>query len=248
MMHPLAERTVIVTGGTGTLGMAIAEAAVGAGAHVVVSARDENRGTTFAHTLGERARFVRHEAGDEASWAALVESCLAWSGRLDGLFNNVGGTGGMLDLAAVSPEEFAAIWDLNVCTTLLGMKHGYRAMRGTGGAIVNIGSIAGTYVNPMACGYCASKAAIPAITRGAAAEFASGKVRVNALHPGVISSAMTEENFARKGNKDAYLSMVPLRRLADPAEIARLAIYLISDAANGITGSNIVADGGRTIF
>jgi len=107
---------------------------------------------------------------------------------------------------------------------------------------------ASLYVHPMACAYCSSKAVLPALSRGASVEFASSNVRGNSIYPGIISSEMAERDFERKGNKEAFLAAVPMRRMGEASEIATLALFFLSDRARAITGADFVADGGKTIL
>jgi len=139
----LTGRTILVTGGTTGIGLAMATALYDAVANLVITALNAARGTEAQLELGDRAMFIAQDAIQESGWDRVIGGLDARFGWLDGVINNVGGSGMMANIAYVSPETFTRICDLNIRATLLGMQKGYRAMKGNpdGGAIVNIASI-----------------------------------------------------------------------------------------------------------
>ena len=240
-------KVALVTGGGGDggsgLGAAIAEALVAAGASVVVT----DVRTSAAEGVAARIRAAGGDAlalaldvTDDAAWSAAVAASVSARGALDVLVSSAG-------VAAfdVGPFDLDA-WDHVVTTNMrgafLGMRHAIPVMvEGGGGAVVNITSSAGSVgVRGMHMAYGASKAAIRQMTRSAAAEFGHAGVRVNALAPGMLRGRHRDRGRA------APPAGIPLGRLGHPAEIARAAVFLLSDATY-VTGAELVADGGYLV-
>lgn len=245
-------KVVIVTGAGGAIGRAAALEFAAEGARVVAS--DIVRDT--AHETAEMIRGAGGEAiavaGDvsvDADVAALVSEAVARFGGLDCAFNNAGIT---------HPEDskwdeavFRRILDVNLVSQMLCMKHEIPEMRKRGkGAIVNMSSIMGVIAQrePIMHGYTASKHAVIGLTKAAALQYAGDNIRVNALCPGVTRSAMVEAAMAMSPEiRRALENYAPLRGVAEPAEIANVAVWLCSDKSSFVTGHALVADGGYTI-
>jgi NAD(P)-dependent dehydrogenase (short-subunit alcohol dehydrogenase family) len=154
----------------------------------------------------------------------------------------------MVPFAGVTPESYSAVFDTNVLGTLLGIKHALRVMEPQGsGAIVNVSSIYGQKGLPLTAPYVASKHAIIGLTRAAALEGAPYGVRVNAVAPGPVQTAMLDRvTGGDEAAKAAFLSTVPLGRAGDPGEIADAIVFIASPEAGFVTGQAIFLDGGIT--
>jgi 3alpha(or 20beta)-hydroxysteroid dehydrogenase len=262
-VYELTERKALVTGGARGLGAGMASALAKAGASVVVADILDDLGKQTAEELratGATAAFVHLDVTDEASWEAAVTQTVAELGGLDILVNNAGIeiTGLVAD---INPDDVRRMLDVNVVGTMLGVKHAFRAMRpggaaGSGGAVVNIASVAATIAFPSIAGYSATKSAVDRLTRVAAAE--SGKlgygVRVNCVYPGLVP---TEMGIGLAGDmvkvglvpsvEDAVNlvnSLTPMGRLGTVEDIADVVVFLASDAARYITGTGVAIDGG----
>jgi NAD(P)-dependent dehydrogenase (short-subunit alcohol dehydrogenase family) len=240
----LTNKTALVTGATSGIGRATALELARNGATVIVSGRDAARGAETVAAIeaeGGRARFVAADLGDLESVAHLAEQA---SGA-DILINNAG-TFAFLPTTEQDIASFEATFDINVrgpffLTAALAPK---MAARG-GGSIVNVTTMAAAFGMAGAGVYGASKAAVVALTRTWAAEFAAGNVRVNAVSPGPTRTEGTTEVMGPDGIA-AVGSTVPLNRPAAAEEIARVVAFAASPDASYVTGAIIAADGGRT--
>jgi len=239
---------VLITGALAGIGRATAEAFAREGYRVVVSGRRDADGQALADELravGAEAEFIRADVRREDEVKALVDGAVARFGRLDVAVNNAGTEGQAGPLVEHTPEKYAATFDTNVLGVLNGLKHELRVMQAQGaGAIVNVSSIVGRLGFAGAGTYVASKYAVEGLTKVAALEAAPFKVRVNAVAPGPIATPMLER-FGGEDFKDAVASTLPLKRLGDPAEVAKAIVFLASPAASFITGESLAVDGGR---
>jgi NAD(P)-dependent dehydrogenase (short-subunit alcohol dehydrogenase family) len=262
-VYDLAGRRALVTGGARGLGAGMAEALARAGASVVIGDIQEDTGKATADAIGASgatAAFVPLDVTDDASWEAAVSATISELGGLDIVVNNAGVeiSGLVVDL---DPEEVRRMLEVNVLGTALGIKHAFRAMRpggpsGGGGAVVNISSVAATIPFPGIAGYAATKSAVDRLTRVAALE--SGKlgygVRVNCVYPGLVPTEMgakLAQDMAALGlwpSAEAavgdVISLTPLGRLGEVADMADAVVFLASDAARFITGAGLPVDGG----
>jgi NAD(P)-dependent dehydrogenase (short-subunit alcohol dehydrogenase family) len=246
-----ANRTVLVTGALTGIGRATASAFALDGANVVVSGRRPAAGEALAAELsghGGEIEFITADVRHEPEVQRLVDSTVARFGRLDVAVNNAGLDGDMVPLNRVTPESYAATFDTNVLGTLLGIKHALRVMESQGsGSIVNVSSIYGQKGFPLNAPYVASKHAIIGLTRAAALEAAPYGVRVNAVAPGPVQTAMLDRvTGGDEEAKAAFLSSVPVGRAGDPKEIAEAIVFIASPKAGFLTGQAIFIDGGIT--
>lgn len=229
-----------MTGATSGIGRAVAFRLAADGADVIAVGRDEARGEQVVgeiDALGGRARFVAADISDTDSVHALAEQ----AGAVDILVNNAGlAVWGPTDQLAV--EDFDSLFATNVRGPffLVAALAPGMAARGDG-AIVNIGSMAGSVGLPGSAAYGATKAALESMTRAWATEYSPHGVRVNSVAPGpTYTAAGTKEEL------DSYAPTLPLNRVADPGEIAELVVFLASSRASFATGGTFPVDGGRT--
>lgn len=246
----LTGRTALVTGASRGIGRAIAVAFAGAGADVALSGRDlDALGAVQAEVLalGRKAVVVPADVTDPAAVAAMVADAIAALGHLDVVVNNAGGNRFLAPFA----ETRAQGWDKVLRLNLDSVVQVCRAVaphlleRGSG-SVVNVSSVSGLGAAPMMAHYATAKAAVIALSRTLAVEWASAGVRCNALVPGWVATELTE--FARNEPSvgEALIARVPMQRWATAEEIAQPALFLASDAAAFVTGQALVVDGGLT--
>ncbi len=244
-MALLAGRTAIVTGGAQGLGYAIAEAFTAQGARVVLGDLDLDRTREAAEELGGSgvARAVRCDVTSAAEVDALVAAAVADFGGLDIMVNNAGITRDAT-LRKMTEEQFDEVIAVHLKGTWIGTRAAAAVMREQGsGAIINMSSISGKVGLVGQTNYSAAKAGIVGLTKAAAKELAHLGVRVNAIQPGLIRSAMTEAMPQRIW--DAKLAEVPMGRAGEPREVATVALFLASDLSSYMTGTVLEVTGGR---
>lgn len=243
--------TILITGALTGIGRATALAFAREGANVVVSGRREEAGQQLAtelRALGAQAEFLLGDVTDEAQVASLVSQTVERFGRLDVAVNNAGIEGDLGPVAEQTAANYRATFDTNVLGTLLSLKHEIPVMLAQGsGAIINLSSIAGQVGMAGASVYVASKHAVEGLTKAAALEVAAHGVRINAVAPGPVETAMlTRFTGGSDDAKAGLLSMMPAKRGAAPEEIAQTIVFLASDKARFLTGQSIAVDGGYT--
>jgi NAD(P)-dependent dehydrogenase (short-subunit alcohol dehydrogenase family) len=226
---------VLITGALTGIGRAAALAFAKEGSRLVVSGRHEEAGQALAielRTLGTEAEFVRADVRHEDDMRELVDRTITRFGRLDAAINNAGTEGHPGLVTEQTADSYAATFDTNVLGTLLSMKHELRVMLAQcSGAIVNISSSFGHAGAPGASVYAASKHAVEGLTKSAAIEVGDSGVRINAVAPGPTETGMLNR-FTGNAEKEADLvSTVPLRRVAEPDEIANAILFLCSEAS-----------------
>jgi NAD(P)-dependent dehydrogenase (short-subunit alcohol dehydrogenase family) len=241
---------VLITGALTGIGRATALAFAREGARIVVSGRHEEEGQQLVGELGKlgaEAEFVQSDVRHEDDVRTLVDKTVARFGRLDVAVNNAGTEGKPGPVTEQSAESYAAIFDTNVLGTLLSMKHELRVMLAQGsGNIVNVSSTFGHTGGAGASVYVASKHAVEGLTKSAALEASASGVRVNAVAPGPIDTALLTRFTGSNERKAGAIAGVPLRRLGKPEEIAQTIMFLASDKASFITGASYLVDGGKT--
>lgn len=235
------DRVVLVTGGTRGLGRGIADRFLEAGATVVVCGRKEPEAAATPHGV---AHFIAADVRDAESVGSLHERIVAKFGRLDVLINNAGGSP-PADSATASAKFSNAIVGLNLIAPLLCSQASFNVMRNQvdGGAIVNVASVSGLRPSPTTAAYGAAKAGLINLTQTLAVEFAPS-VRVNCLSAGFI---VTEQSHLFYGDDDGIAAVgrtVPLGHMAEPHEIADVAVFLASPMARYVSGANVVVHGG----
>lgn len=248
MTQRLAGRTALVTGSTSNIGRAIALAFAAEGAHVVVSGRDAARGAATIAAIraaGGRADFAAAELdGAPERSARLAEHAThLLGGRIDILVNNAG-VYPLHTTESATGEQFDVVFGVNVKAPFFLTQAIVPAMIDAGGGvIVNLGSWVARLGLPLSPIYSSSKAALEALTRDWAAEFGPRGIRVNAVSPGVITSADTDSDVA--SSVEALMHGTPAGRSGRPEDIAAAAVYLASDDAAFVHGTVLDVDGGR---
>jgi NAD(P)-dependent dehydrogenase (short-subunit alcohol dehydrogenase family) len=247
----LAGKAAIVTGGASSagLGFAIARLFVQEGASVLVtdvSADVKERVGDFP--AGSKVEAAQHDVTSEEAWIATFDAARASFGAVDILVNNAGITR-RDPIDEMSFETYRAVVDTNLAGTWLGCKHAVREMKrsGRGGAIVNVASISGVVGMRFSSPYGSSKGGIRSLTKVVALETAGEGIRCNAVCPGIIGTDIVAPVQAK--NPEAFetlLKGIPMGRVGDPDDIAQAALYLASDAARYVTGTELVVDGGYT--
>ncbi|MET0999227.1 MAG: 3-oxoacyl-ACP reductase FabG [Marmoricola sp.] len=244
-MKLLEGKTAVVTGAAQGLGEAIARAYINQGAQVVLADLDADAAATAAEgiTASGRAIGVACDVARPEDVEALVERAVTEFGSLDVLVNNAGILRNCaLDQATLA--DFRDLIDVHLQGTWLGIKYAAPAMRAAGGgSIVNMSSIGGKAGLAGQTNYSAAKAGVIGLTKAAAKELAGDGIRVNAILPGIIETAMalqlSPEDLAQRATD------IPLGRLGKPAEIADAAVYLASGMASYVTGAMLEVSGGR---
>jgi NAD(P)-dependent dehydrogenase (short-subunit alcohol dehydrogenase family) len=238
----MVSRGVIVTGGAGDIGMAVARAFALEGAAVLlVDARPPPEGAVDA-LVAAGARAAKAFVGDVGDSEAVGEAVeVAWAafGGLD-VIVNVAGMMIYRPIAELEAADWRRLLDVNLVGAALFTGHAFRRMR-PGGCVINIASVHARRTSPLVAPYAAAKAALVSFTRSAAIEGKPLGVRVNAVLPGAIDTAMLRES----PNIASGAEVIDPADLGQPEDIAALAVFLASDAARFITGEDIVADGGR---
>jgi len=237
-----AGKSVIVTGGSRGIGLAVARAFADAGAYVTIVGRDRMALEAAADGLGPAARAVAGSAEDPAVIDAAVGAAMAHGGRVDILVNNAGGPPADAPLVAMPIEDFDAALSFNLRSPLMWVRAVWRAsMREHGGSIVNMASLGGLAAPRGMGAYAVAKAGLLHMTRMLAAELGP-HIRVNAIAPGVVRTDATAHV-----NYTGYADMLPLGRVGEPEDIAAATLFLAGDEAGWITGQTLAIEGGTLV-
>jgi NAD(P)-dependent dehydrogenase (short-subunit alcohol dehydrogenase family) len=234
-------RTALVTGGTKGIGFVIAETFLAHGAEVVVCGRNEP--AALPRAGGRTARFVAADVRDPEAAARLVEEAAGLLGRLDVLVNNAGGSPAA-DAATVSPRFVEKVVGLNLLAPFYVAQPAARVMRGqeSGGSIINIGSVSAHDPQPGTAAYSAAKAGLLMLTRALALEWSPG-VRVNHITTGLVRTEAAEWVYGEDGGA-AVAELIPMGRMAVPADVANACLYLGGDLSSYVTGADLAVHGG----
>ena len=238
-MNRVEGKVALITGGARGMGASHARLLLREGAKVVIGDVLDAEGAELVQQLGDAARYVHLDVTDVAQWAAALETTITAFGRIDILVNNAGIANGA-PIADFPLELWQKTLDINLTGTFLGMKTVAPVLaKQHSGSIINVSSVEGLRGSVGLHAYVASKFAVRGITKSVALELGPVGVRVNSIHPGLITTPMTVGI-----NSDRL--QIPLGRAADPLEVSRLVLFLASDESSYSTGSEFVIDGGLT--
>lgn len=244
----LKDRIAIVTGGARGIGLAIAERFVGEAATVVIADIEDDAGESAAKSVG--ATYMHCDVSRSADVKALVEAVVKHHGAVDILMNNAGiAMGG--DFLDISEEDFDRVLSINLKGSFLMLQACAREMvkqvkaGRKPGAIINMSSVNDTLAIPTIVSYCVSKGGVSQLTRSTSIYLSAYGIRVNAIGPGSIRTAMFAGVVSDKDAMHRVMSRTPLGRPGEPSEVAAIAAFLASDDSSYVTGETIYVDGGR---
>ncbi|WP_185804967.1 SDR family NAD(P)-dependent oxidoreductase [Pontivivens nitratireducens] len=241
----LADKVALVTGAASGMGRREAELLAAAGARVIVADILRDEGEAVAQGLrdqGLSARFHELDVSGEAGWADLAASIASEEGRVDVLVCNAGANGSAAP-DVLSSDLMEKLIAINLRGTMLGVQ-AIRPLMGRGASIITTGSICARVGTPgVHMAYHATKGAVEAFTRAAAAEYGPEGIRVNCIHPGVMPP-MRDRQGASHATRDRLIESIPLRRIGEWDDVARVVLFLATDAAAYVSGTAIPVDGG----
>ena len=244
----LAGRVIFVTGASSGIGRAAVGLFVAEGAKVAAAARRVDQLEALRGEHGDAVLPVECDVREEASVAAAVDATVAHFGRLDGAFNNAGVGGGRGPLHELDIGMLDRIMATNLRGVALCLKHEIAAMLQTGGgAIVNTSSIGGLVGSAGNSFYAASKWALAGLTRCAALDYARQKIRINAIAPGPTRSEMFDRWMPDEAAREGMADAMPMNYIAHPQDMARAALFLLSDEARWTTGIVLPCEGGASV-
>jgi NAD(P)-dependent dehydrogenase (short-subunit alcohol dehydrogenase family) len=242
-------RSVLITGAATGIGRATALAFAAARAAVLIGDVDPRAEETVREIVANngKAIFQKTDVSDSAQVKAMVARVVSEFGTLDVAFNNAGLLPPTAPLSEQTEDDWAKTMRVDVTGVFLCLKHELAQMAKAGrGAIVNTASVAGLRADPGMAPYVAAKHAVVGLTKAAAIDYAALGIRVNAIAPGLVRTPMTERWLNDPQMRERVLADSPIRRAAEPEDIAGLVLFLASDLANVITGSVYPVDGART--
>jgi NAD(P)-dependent dehydrogenase (short-subunit alcohol dehydrogenase family) len=246
-MSKLENKIVVITGGNSGIGFATAQQFIEEGATVIITGRNPQALDEAARKLGENATGIVSDASRISDTEALVAKVKSLHGRVDVLVVNAG-VSAIETVGNITEQAFDYIVDINLKGAIFTIEK-FIPILSEGASVINITSVSAFVVGMGTAVYAASKAALTAYSRTAALELAPRKIRVNTLAP-----ALTETEILNKSNSAFTEEMIaftkgkmPFKRYAQPVEVARLAVFLASDDASFISGSEYVIDGGASV-
>lgn len=249
-MRRLEDKVALVTGGGAGIGRAIAETFAREGAHVVVADRDGDAAREVADAIVKSNGAARAETVDVTDTdqvKALMRRLAKSFGRLDVLVNNAG-VGERSDFRHLDDAAWGKVWKTNVDGTVRCSREAFDLLKVSGkGSIINLSSVMATKHTRQMSVYSATKGAVSALSRSLAVEYAPYGIRVNALCPGYVETALIGRYMAKPMIAKALLTQTPLRRFGTPQDIANAALFLASDEAAYITGTGLHVDGGMNV-
>ncbi len=243
----LKGKVALISGGARGQGAAEAILFAKEGAAVVIADILDDEGKKLEAEINEtggQAIFVKLDVTSESNWKDCINETVARFGKLDVLINNAGILGQTL-IEHTSVEEWDNIMAVNTKGVFLGTKHAIPEMRRAGGgSIVNISSIAGMVGSPRGSAYTTSKGGVRLFTKTTAIQHAKDGIRANSIHPGPVDTEMIADNISTPEGLATSVARVPLGRLGTVDDVAYGALFLASDEASYMTGSELVIDGG----
>lgn len=244
-MGKLTGKTAIITGAAQGMGAEHVRLFVAEGAQVLLTDLLEEKGQALAQELGEQASFLKHDVSSADDWDRVAQKASETFDHVDILVNNAGITFSK-PMLEITEQEYRRIVDINQISVFLGMKAIIPLMqKKNSGSIVNISSINGLVAGKV--GYTDTKFAVRGMSKAAALEFSSQGIRVNSVHPGAIATPMLNQADVKDGMAP-LLQAIPMKRVAQPEEVSKLVLFLASEDASYITGSEFAIDGGFTAW
>ncbi|WP_158894150.1 SDR family NAD(P)-dependent oxidoreductase [Amycolatopsis anabasis] len=245
----LMGKVALITGATGGIGQATAELFAREEARLVVTDIAQDTVEELAARLaakGAEVLAVRLDVSSPENWSAAIELTRRRFGHLDVLVN----IAGIVDWPGIEDTTHDS-WDrviaINQTGTWLGMKTAMPLLRASGNAsVINTSSVLGLVGSGAAAAYQATKGAVRLLTKTAAVEYATRRVRINSVHPGVIATPMIQDLLDEQGDQQPDIARTPMRRAGSPAEIAPTMLFLASDESSFVTGTELIVDGGLT--
>ena len=241
----LANKVAIVSGAASGMGAATARLFAREGAKVVIADVLEREGGEVAAAIGAAARFEPLDVTSEESWATVVAATIQHFSKLDVLVNNAG-ISGSAEQDFYSTEAWHRIMAVNATGVFFGIKYAIPPLIANGGgSIVNLSSIAGVIGSEhVHMAYNASKAAVRLMTKSVAVQHGKDKIRCNPVHPGIMPPMRTSGRTADPAVRAERMRVIPMRRPGEVDEVANAILFLASDEASYITGSEVHVDGG----
>jgi len=249
-MNRLLGKIAVITGGTSGIGLATAKAFLREGARVVVVGREQKNLDEATELLGGGAVAVRADVTRLGELDALFARVRDEFERIDVLFANAGIPGASLPIEKMTSEEFDAIYATNVCGTFFTVQKALPLL-GKGASVILTTSVANQVGRANVSAYASSKAAVRSLAQSFAAELVGRGVRVNAISPGGTDTGIIAKRFSPEQAKTVMERLktgLPMKRLAQPEEIANVAVFLASDESSYVVGEELVADGGASRF
>ena len=245
-MGQLSGKVALISGAAQGMGAATARLFAAEGAKVVLGDILVDKGEAVASEIGDAALFQKLDVTSEEDWQAAVAAAVSRFGKLDVLVNNAA----MLHFSGADTlrkEDAERVLGVNVIGTMMGVKHAVPALKANGGGvIVNISSVDGLRGCNGLTAYTASKWAVRGITKSYAYEFGPAGIRVVSIHPGGVNTQMANPDGADAEVLNRGFTHVPLQRIGEPEEIARVTLFVASDGASYLSGAEIAVDGGWT--
>lgn len=243
-MGRLDGKIALITGGARGQGAAEARLFAAEGAVVFLTDVLDAEGAAVAAEID--GHYLRHDVTNEAAWESAVAEVVRLHGRVDVLVNNAG-IYRSAPLTEMSLDDSRRVIDVNQVGVFLGLKHVGRQMLLQGsGAMVNISSVAGLRGGGTAIAYTASKWAVRGMTKTGAQYFGPHGIRVNSIHPGLIETPMLHQLPGMDADPERYVQRIPMGRIAEADDVAKLALFLASDDSSYINGAEVTVDGGMT--
>lgn len=246
-MGLLNNKKAIITGGASGIGEQAVRLFVEHGARVVIADMNVERGQALADELGENTFFCPVNLTEPEQIERMVAQSVEFLGGLDILINNAGyGIYGRTHL--IDPADWYKIIEVNLNALFQTCRHAVPHLMKQGGSIINTASVSGTRADYGFNAYAAAKGGVLNYTRSLALDYATDGIRVNAISPGLIETPLTTPLRGHPGALAEYLHNIPMARAGQPAEIAKVMLFLASDLASYVTGQEIAVDGGVTAW
>ncbi|MFL6480883.1 MAG: SDR family NAD(P)-dependent oxidoreductase [Nitrososphaera sp.] len=253
-----SRRVAVVTGSSKGIGKAIAIEFAKAGYNIVLNARDEHELSKAANdveqTLGgiqERVTYLAGDISQESACSSLIDHTMKIFGRIDVLVNNAGIGGAQKTVHDLTSDEWDYVIDVNLKGTFLCTREALKRMSndssGSDYSIINISSVHESIPQPQSVPYSASKGGMEMLTKTVALEVAAKGIRVNGIAPGAIATDMNKDILENQQKKKDEETRIPMHRIGQPEEIAKVALFLASDGASYMTGTTVYVDGGLTL-